>query len=480
MRRAGSSPAMRTTYSPINGGETEICTDFAQIPKTSRHNVKFPVTVDYKGQKAKIYRPAKNFAFYRVCFRMAGKRKMLTFSTYAEAHAAAKQKVRDIHNGQHSAALTAKQSRDALAAFERIQEFHQATGRQITLLSGISEYCEVLTKLNGHTLNAAADGFLTTVVNVKRKDIKEAINDFLRGQEPLTKAPEGQRSQLSGKYAYNRKLQLDRFADTFPGHAVCDLTKEHVDTFFKSLEKVKATSRNHRPVGTAKSRNHYRAAVRQFLEWAVRNDYLSPVHRLNEAEAMRPERATNTASVQIYTPVEFAALLAAAKDGLKPLRPIIAIGGLAGLRTSELLRLDWSEVWRKDGNIEVTAGKAKTRQRRLVEICPALAAWLEPFRKLKSGKLWLGHEVVFQQSFVKLCKQAVIETKGKKVAITRKPNGLRKSFCSSHYELYANENLTAQQAGNSPTMIHSNYKGLVTKSDAAKWFGVLPPMIKDL
>ncbi len=30
------------------------------------------------------------------------------------------------------------------------------------------------------------------------------------------------------------------------------------------------------------------------------------------------------------------------------------------------------------GHVEITHGKAKTRQRRLVEVCPALSAWLEP------------------------------------------------------------------------------------------------------
>jgi len=32
----------------------------------------------------------------------------------------------------------------------------------------------------------------------------------------------------------------------------------------------------------------------------------------------------------------------------------------------------------------------------------------------------------------------------------------------------ANENLTAQQAGNSPSMIHAHYKGLATKKEAEK------------
>jgi hypothetical protein len=67
---------------------------------------------------------------------------------------------------------------------------------------------------------------------------------------------------------------------------------------------------------------------------------------------------------------------------------------------------------------------------------------------------------------VELCKDA---------KITRKTNGLRHSFCSFHFALHANENQIAQQAGNSPAMIHAHYKGLATKAEAKKWFGVSPP-----
>jgi len=42
------------------------------------------------------------------------------------------------------------------------------------------------------------------------------------------------------------------------------------------------------------------------------------------------------------------------------------------------------------------------------------------------------------------------------------------------FALHANENLTAQQAGNSPAMIHPHYKGLATKAEAEKWFAVMP------
>jgi hypothetical protein len=66
--------------------------------------------------EAKIYRPAKNFPHYRVAFWLDGRRKMMTFGTYGEAKVAAEAKLREIHKGHKSAALTAGQSRDALVA----------------------------------------------------------------------------------------------------------------------------------------------------------------------------------------------------------------------------------------------------------------------------------------------------------------------------------------------------------------------------
>jgi integrase len=465
---------MRTTFSNENGGVQEICTDFAQhSPRPPDKRVRFPVTIRHRSITAKIYRPAGKFNYYRVACSVAGKRRMQTFATYSDAKAAAERLVRDAANGSQAAALSASQSRDALAALQSLESFRQSTGRAVSLLSAVLEFVEASGKLDGRSLDEAVTGYLRTVISVKRKDITEAVAEFLQADVPRTKAAEGQRAQLSAKYAYVRKLQLNRFAATFPNTAVCDLCKEHLDTFIGSLDMVQATSRNGRAAGSAKSRNHYRATVRQFLLWSVRKDYLSPTHRLFEADAMRPERA-NTATIDFYSPEEFASLLAAAKGDLKPLRPIIAIGGLAGLRTSELLRLDWADVWRVEGHIEVTAGKAKTRQRRLVEICPALAAWLEPFQKSTAGKLWAGHEITFQQHFVELCKQAKVEVKGKKIAVARKTNGLRHAFCTYHFAAHANENHTAQQAGNSPAMIHAHYKGLATKAAAEKWFNVLP------
>jgi integrase len=376
---------------------------------------------------------------------------MASFASYSLAKRHADGLVKDLSKGSQVTALHPAQARDALAALERLADFYRATGRRVSLLAGISEFVEVSVKLNGRNLSEAVEGYLRNVATLKRKDIGEAVTEFLESDAPRTKAVNGQRAQLAADYATHRKLQLRKFADTFPNTAVCDLSKAHLDTFIASLKDF-----------APKTKNHYRAAIGQFLRWSVRKDYLTVTHRLGEADGLRPEHA-NTAEVSFYTPRELAALLANADDTL---RPVIAVGGLAGLRSKELMRLDWADVWRVPGHIEITAGKSKTRQRRLVEICAALRAWLEPYRAHKTGKFWPGEERTYLEYYGELCETA---------KVARKTNGLRHSFCSFHFALHQNENQTAQQAGNSPPMIHAHYKGLATKAEAKKWFKVFPP-----
>jgi integrase len=410
--------------------------------------------IKHRGQVlATLYGKSKAYPAYRLAWRVTGKRRMERFQTYSEAKRRADALVKELAKGSQVTALTARQATDALAAFERLQGFFQQTGRRVSLLAAVTEYVEASARLNGRTVPEAIDGYLANVASVKRKDIAEAVEEFLQAQAPLTKSAKGQRAQLSGKYAYNREIQLRRFAATFQNTAVCDLGKQHVDAFVGSLSEL-----------SAKSRNHYRAAVRQFLQWAVRKDFLTVTHRLGEADGLRREHADN-GEIEFYTPKEFRALLETAEG---PMRAMVAIGGLAGLRTAEILRLTWQDVFRVPGHIEITAGKSKTRQRRLVEICPALAAWLEDFRQL-TGKVCpitaASVDVIWQQQFLKLCDTA---------QVSRKRNGLRHSFCSFHFAAHANENLTAALAGNSPAMIHQHYKGLATKAEAEKWFSVNP------
>jgi len=412
--------------------------------------VKFPVTIRHRTSKAKIYAPAGKFAYYRVAYTTAGKRKMQTFAAYSDAKTAAERIVREMANGSQAASLSASQSRDALAAFERLTTLHQSTGRKFSLLGAVAEFAESVAKLRGRSLGEAVAGYLGTVVTVKRKDIGEAVEEFITSRQHKTEAKDGKRAQLSETYAVHVNSWLREFAGTFPGTAVCDLSKEHLSAYAKTFKDF-----------TPKTRNHRRSTVKMFLKWCARQDYLPVNHRLLESDCLACEVA-DAAEAAFFRPAELQTLLDHASADL---RPVIAIAGLVGLRGEEIMRLDWADVWRVEGHIEVSARNAKTRQRRLVQSCPALAAWLKPFRKKTAGKVYPAGVHAFQHAYLKLRKA---------LKIPDRLNGLRHAFCTYHFALHSNENLTAAQAGNSPAMIHAHYKGLATKADAKKWFNVKP------
>jgi hypothetical protein len=54
------------------------------------------------------------------------------------------------------------------------------------------------------------------------------------------------------------------------------------------------------------------------------------------------------------------------------------------------------------------------------------------------------------------------------------PNFARHSYCSYHYALHRNENLTAAEAGNSPNVIFSNYREMVTPEQAKDYWEIRP------
>jgi integrase len=423
--------------------------------------VKYPKRIKHRGRVlATIYARCKGRDSYRVAWQVAGRRQMASFHTYSEAKQHADKLVKDLAKGSQVTALNPAQARDALAALERLADYYRTTGRRISLLAGISELVEASAKVNGRNLIEVADGFQSTVANVKRKDISGAVEEFIAIRKPLTEAKAGKRAQLSKNYAYSVSLWLKNFAKTFPSSAVCDLGKEHLNLF---MQKSSTQS--------PKSRNHYRGAIKMFLKWCVKRDYLSPAHRLFEADGMATE-SSDMPELEYYRPEELQTMLGRAakrpkrKDpDFKELLPIIALGGLAGLRLEETLRLEWADIWRVADHIEIKAFKAKTRSRRLVEICPALAEWLEPYRKF-SGFIFSKCKDTFHADFVALRESCKIPARR---------NGLRHGFCTYHFALHANENLTAAQAGNSPAMIHAHYKGLATKTEAGQWFNVMPP-----
>ncbi len=378
---------------------------------------------------------------------------MRSLGTYSEALAEAEKKVRELSAGDQTLSLTAKEASDALAIRDALDTFRKRTGQSISPIQAVTGYLEAARKLAGRSLDGVVDTYLSTLAVVRTKDLGEAVEDFLALRAPKAQATEGKRSVLNPKYVANVESWLRQFANAFKGHKLEDLSKDFLNRYFKAFDEL-----------SAKSRNDRRITLRLFFKWCVRNDYLPVTHRLNEADAMVME-AKEDGVIDFYRPGELRKLLNGSSGSM---RAVIAIQALAGLRLEEVLRLDWSDVFKVEGHIEISSAKSKTRSRRLAEICPSLAAWLEP-HKGSTGKVASQWETPngYVQAFTALRE---------KLKIPSRKNGLRHGFVTFHYAQHQNENMTAALAGHSPTMLHGHYRGLATKDDAEKWFESKPSL----
>ena len=142
----------------------------------------------------------------------------------------------------------------------------------------------------------------------------------------------------------------------------------------------------------------------------------------------------------------------------------IALQAFAGVRSEELLRLTWQDLERRRGFIEITAGKAKTAQRRLIPIASNLAEWLSDAPR--NGKRIWPHSKPY-------LFEAIRDTTAK-AKVAWKANGLRHSFISYRLAQTKDMAAVALEAGNSPVMIFRHYRELATDEEAKEWFGLRP------
>ena len=85
--------------------------------------------------------------------------------------------------------------------------------------------------------------------------------------------------------------------------------------------------------------------------------------------------------IDIYTPREVAAILAAVEAHDSQLVPFFAVSFFCGLRRSEALRLNWSAIDLHENFVKLPAAITKTGRGRHVDISENCHAWLSPHTK---------------------------------------------------------------------------------------------------
>jgi integrase len=250
---------------------------------------------------------------------------------------------------------------------------------------------------------------------------------------------------VSDVYLADLRYRLGVFAEAFH----CDvsaLVPDDVATFFERLRL------------SPRSYNNFLRTVRTFFLFAQNHCWLS---KEVDLLALVEKRSEKRAPVEIFTPAELTALL---KNASRELAPCFALAAFTGLRAEEILRLDWADIERRPGFIEVAAHKAKTAARRIVPIPGNLVRWLA-IAPRNAERLWQHSKAWFFEAMRNAASDANIKWK---------QNALRHSFISYRLAEIQDVNRVALEAGTSPQMIFRHYRELATPEQARTWFSISP------
>jgi len=282
------------------------------------------------------------------------------------------------------------------------------------------------------TISDAADYYLKHLAAESRSiPVRQAVDELI-----ANRAAAG----FSKQYRSDLQFRLGRFAKAFSERMIATITTNEIESWLESLGVGPVT------------RNTFRRDVCTLFSFSLNRKYC----------ADNPASATTRAKerieeVRAFSVEQVRRLLAASSAETLP---FWAIGAFAGLRPSEIRRLEWSDVDFDDALITVRAGKTP---KRFVKILPNLLAWLTPYRD-RFGK-------VCPNNFRKRNAQD-------KTAAGLKNdwpmNALRHSFGSYWLAQFNDINALALEMGNSPAVILKHYRKVVKPKDAARYWQIKP------
>ena len=126
-----------------------------------------------------------------------------------------------------------------------------------------------------------------------------------------------------------------------------------------------------------------------------------------------------------------------------------------------------------------TKTKAKTRSRRVVPLCDAAIAWLEPYAARQGKVAYYSVSNKYAAAIMSDVRTAR-ELKGYFTEPEWRKNALRHSFISYRLAKIKNSNQVAYEAGNSEDIIFKNYNEMVTEKEAEKWFSIYPSKAQNI
>ena len=380
------------------------------------------------------------------CFKIAdyssGKRRFLSFLDEKDARTEAARIASRLNAGDAAgAAMTGDDRALLLRATELVAPFNLDAQTACTL------FAEGAKLVGPHNVVAACEAFAKrSPASRERVLLEVAVRDYI---EAKAADAEGQRSS---RHLADLRSRLGRFAEENPGKALENFATADIQKWIDKLKRGDG-----QPV-SRQSRRNFRTVLSGFFDFYRRRGAVQE----NPCKDLEKGKKAEDGEIEFWSPEEAESLLRAMPESSLP---AFVLSLFCGIRSAEATRIQWKHVNFAEQHVEITAEFAKTGSRRLIPISDNAMEWLLPLAKSPKERVFSEYET----NFVKRVSEAA-----KTAGVRRVQNGARHSFVTYRAAFTGDVPRTAAEAGNSPKVVLTHYRGLASKAKAEAFFNIRP------
>ncbi|MBR6798364.1 MAG: tyrosine-type recombinase/integrase [Opitutales bacterium] len=301
---------------------------------------------------------------------------------------------------------------------------------------------------------------------------------------------------ISPAYRARIKNRLEAIGRHFKGARIGEVNETQVKDAILRL----AQGKDGKPPAP-KTQKHWIEAIKELFNWFYTRENATrraSEKLTNPLEILTAPKISKTKEPEILTIDEARAILADIWENDLPLLPAVAVQMFCGVRNAEMLRLRWKDL--KDGEFHLSCSITKTKIARAVPVSENLKAWLDAFAVAR-GSVPAPNELLFPfndtparelETLSESARAARIEANyhARSMAYARailaaekrtgfkKPKNAFRHTAVSCLAVIHGQNFAADYCGHSIRTQGVNYRGLISKTDAQDYFGIMPP-VKD-
>jgi integrase len=407
---------------------------------------------------------------YRISFRvtiptrLSGKsnNEPTQFKTKEEAFTFAQHQLNNFKNlGLKAQNLSTKQRLDAQEAFALLEPFN------FNLQDIVRKYLELIevSSERGLTVDECLHYAIDRIKPVGgSKSMNEVIDELIGIKE---------KDQLRPRSISDFRMRAKRIGKDIGDLSVTEINSDLIKDWLWGLNL------------SARSRKNYWAILSELFKFSIQRSYLidNPLETISptEIKALKGLNAQKEREPNILSVSEAQRLLKAAfeTDSEIGMLPVVVLGLFCGIRTEELKRLEWIDIFLdvEEPFVSIPATKAKKRRIRNIPIPENAIVWLNRCERKQETITLDRYKGQYDRLFRRLMIAAdfgSMEKVGNKENFncSWQENNMRHSFASYHFALHGDSILTSRLLGHksSDDVLFDHYRALTNKKDAERYF----------